>query len=113
MNGAVELAKMGSLQQFETDVGISLFKHLSLNIIVNCTLQSNPIPEYFIAMQRQLPGVDNLASPPSRFLNLMLRWVKFSHDVQSGSYASPTLAMEGALDLGRDLARFGQTMLPK
>ena len=113
LNGAIELAKMGSLQQFETDVGISLFKHLSLNIIVNCTLQSNPIHEYFIAMRRQLPGVDNLASPPSRFFNLMLRWVKFSHDVQSGSYASPTLVMEGALDLGRDLTRFGQIMLPK
>lgn len=73
LNGAVELAKMRSLQQFEIDVGISLFKHLSLNIIVNCTLQSKPIPEYFIAMRRQLPGVDNLALPPSRSLNLMLR----------------------------------------
>lgn len=113
LNGAIELAKLRSKEQFETDIGKRLFKSLSLNVVSNCLIQGNPIPEEFIALRKHMPNLHGPDAPGPQFLDLMIRWLEFAHDCNANVYPTPSAIMAAALDLDGDMQHFGETMPPK
>ncbi|KAF2802875.1 uncharacterized protein BDZ99DRAFT_427842 [Mytilinidion resinicola] len=112
LNGAIELAKLRSREQFKTDLGARLFNSLSLNIVITSLMQSNPIPDDFIRLRQYIPDLNDPNKPQPRFLDLMIRWINLMRKIDSGLVAAPSDIQQSCIQLDNDMKYFAATMPP-
>jgi len=100
LDGALALLKFRGNAQFQDPVSLSMFKHLSSNLVPSCLERGIAIPKDFLRFRKQATRFVDTNDPDWRLSDLMIQLAKLRASLQ-GSKTSGTQAIATAqyLDL--------------
>jgi hypothetical protein len=108
-DGALALLKFRGPNQFEDPVSLSMFQHLSSNLIPSCLERGVAVPKDFLRLRRQAARFASAEDPEWRLLDIMVQLATLRDAVKSSKHPS-TSALATAQYLDLELLDLCKTM---
>ena len=111
VNGALALAKIRGIKQFDNPVGLRLFLQLFSVVLIACIQCDVPVPSEILALQVASMDYTNVIEPKVRLSQALVRFIDLRVAIKNSSLRSSDAVLV-AKDLDHDFELISKTMPP-